>query len=90
MIRTLALVALLTLAACGDDAEQAAPAEAAAVTEDTGFGGDVAAATRHAAADVEAAAREAGSMDAPVTRRPAPTQPPEAPAEEAEAEPATE
>ncbi len=90
MTRTLALIALLTLAACGDDADQAAPTDAAPVTEDTGFGGDVAAATRQASADVEAAAREAGGMDAPVARRAAPAPQPEAPAEEAEAEPATQ
>lgn len=89
------MAVLLTLAACGDKAEESAVAETPA-TQDTGFGGDIAAATRQAAADTEAAAREAGAMDAPVDRPAtpaavsAPPPPPPSPTAESKDTPAVD
>ena len=59
---SLALAALLALAACGEqppDGTAAATADSAA-PDGTGFAGDIDAATREAVADTDAAAREAG------------------------------
>lgn len=57
---SLLLATLFALGACGGGGDQPA-AEPATAPQDSEFAGDIAAATRKAAADTEAAAREAGT-----------------------------
>jgi hypothetical protein len=62
----LALAAALGLAACSENSESRSPEEAAEAAEpqETGFTGDLGAATQEAVADTNAAASEAGTVSA--------------------------
>lgn len=57
---SLALATLFALSACGGGSEQPA-SEPVTAPQDSEFAGDIAVATREAAADTEAAVREAGA-----------------------------
>lgn len=85
MLRTsLALTAALLLTACSESAEERTPEEAAeaAAPQETEFTGDIGAATREAAADTEAAARDAGTaLDGAVVTGDAPVDPAQQPVE---------